>query len=61
MIRACLSFLLASTLFAQARCATFTIAYFDTPPNAQAAIEHAAGIWGGILVSDVPIKVTVQW
>lgn len=61
MIRACLSFLLASTLFAQARCATFTISYFDTPPNAQAAIEHAAAIWGGILVSDVPIKVTVQW
>ena len=25
------------------------------------AIQHAADIWGGILVSDVPIKVSVSW
>lgn len=41
--------------------ATFTIAHFGTPPQAQLAIEHAADIWGSILVSDVPIKVSVSW
>lgn len=41
--------------------ATFTITHFGTPPEAQAAIAHAAVIWGGILVSDVPIKVSVSW
>lgn len=41
--------------------ATFAITHFGTPPEAQAAIAHAADIWGGILVSDVPIKVSVSW
>jgi hypothetical protein len=41
--------------------ATFSITHFGTPPEAQAAIAHAAAIWGGILESDVPIKVAVSW
>ncbi|MBL7938643.1 MAG: T9SS type A sorting domain-containing protein [Flavobacteriales bacterium] len=41
--------------------ATFSIVHFGTPIQAQPAIEHAAGVWGGILVSDVPIKVSVSW
>ncbi len=44
-----------------ATAATFTITHFGTPPEAQVAIAHAADIWGGILVSDVPIKVAVSW
>ena len=31
------------------------------PAPAQAAFEHAADIWAGILVSDVPIKVQAIW
>ncbi|MBK8497682.1 MAG: hypothetical protein IPL52_02405 [Flavobacteriales bacterium] len=44
-----------------ASAATFTITHFGTPPDAQVAIQHAADIWGSILVSDVPIKVSVSW
>lgn len=44
-----------------ASAATFSITHFGTPPEAQVAIAHAADIWGGILVSDVPIKVAVSW
>ncbi|MBK8340135.1 MAG: hypothetical protein IPK99_09170 [Flavobacteriales bacterium] len=42
---------------------TFDITFIGTPPDAQAnaAVEHAADIWAGILVSDVPIKVRVAW
>lgn len=41
--------------------ATFTITHFGTPAEAQPAIQRAADIWGSILVSDVPIKVSVSW
>lgn len=41
--------------------ATFTITHFGTPPAAQLSIQHAADIWGDILVSEVPIKVAVSW
>lgn len=57
--RSLLPFLAALSLNAQA--ATFSITHFGTPANAQLAIQQAADIWGGILVSDVPIKVSVQW
>lgn len=57
--RSLLPLLAALSLNAQA--ATFSIAHFGTPANAQLAIQQAADIWGGILVSDVPIKVSVQW
>ena len=42
---------------------TFDITFIGTAPDAQAnaAVEHAADIWAGILVSDVPIKVRVAW
>ncbi len=53
-------FLLAATV-AWCRAATFSIQHFGTPANAQAAIQQAADIWGAILVSDVPIKVSVSW
>lgn len=46
---------------AQTNAATFTITHFDTPPDAQIAIEYAANIWGSILESEVPIKVSVAW
>lgn len=57
--RSLLPLLAALSLNAQA--ATFSITHFGTPANAQLAIQQAADIWGGILVSDVPIKVSVQW
>ena len=41
--------------------ATFTITHFGTPAEAQPVIQRAAEIWGGILHSDVPIKVVVSW
>jgi len=50
---------MAAALHAQA--ATFNIVHFGTPTEAQPAIARAAEIWGGILVSDVPIKVSVSW
>ena len=43
------------------RAATLEITYNLAPPEAQAAIEHAAGIWENLLLSDVPIKVLVTW
>ncbi|MBP6390984.1 MAG: T9SS type A sorting domain-containing protein [Flavobacteriales bacterium] len=45
------------------KAATFDITFIGTAPDAQAnaAVEHAADIWAGILVSDVPIKVRVAW
>lgn len=60
MLQRCISALLAAAAF-HAQAATFTITHFGTPANAQLAIQRAADIWGGILVSDVPIKVSVQW
>ena len=44
-----------------ARPAEIQLTYNLAPPEAQAAIAHAAGIWEGILVSPVPIKVLVNW
>lgn len=61
MSRYLLSFLVAACIGSQASAATFTIAHFGTPTDAQVAIQHAADIWGSILVSDVPIKVSVSW
>lgn len=54
-------FLLAIAVPRQAHAATFTITHFDTPPDAQVAIDYAANIWGSILESEVPIKVSVAW
>ncbi len=48
-------------LSASSPAATFTITHFGTPAEAQPAIQQAADIWGGILHSDVPIKVAVSW
>lgn len=56
-----LTLLLLTVTVGCCRAATFTIQHFGTPANAQAAIQHAADIWGDILVSDVPIKVSVSW
>lgn len=53
--------LLLTVTLGWCRAATFTFQHFGTPANAQAAIQHAADIWGDILVSDVPIKVSVSW
>ncbi len=61
MLRSLLPCLFALHLSAQATAATFTITHFGTPPDAQLAIQHAADIWGSILMSDVPIKVAVSW
>lgn len=56
------SLLLGTALaFAPADGAVITIAYNNAPPEAQAAIAHAAGIWESILVSPVPIKAMVTW
>jgi hypothetical protein len=43
------------------RAATIDVTYNLVPSNAQVAIDHAASIWEGILVSPVPIKVLVNW
>lgn len=59
-----LRFLLASVLLATPWCiraANLVVTHIGTPPAAQAAIDHAAGIWGGILESAVDIKVRVLW
>lgn len=44
-----------------ARPAQIQLADNLAPAEAQVAIAHAAGIWEGILVSPVPIKVLVNW
>lgn len=61
MTRALLPFLFVLISFTSTNAATFNIVHFGTPPDAQVAIQHAADIWGSILVSDVPIKVSVSW
>ncbi|MBL8010330.1 MAG: hypothetical protein JNJ64_06960 [Flavobacteriales bacterium] len=43
------------------RAADLVVTHVGTPPAAQTAIDHAAGIWGGILESAVDIKVRVLW
>lgn len=54
--------LLLTPMFAlSAECATIDITYNFVPAEAQVAIEHAAGIWEGVLVSSVPIKGMVTW
>jgi len=55
------SLLMASAFALPSRGATIDISYNLVPAEAQVAIEHAAGIWETILVSDVPIKVLVTW
>lgn len=45
----------------QAHCTSIDITYNFVPAEAQPAIEHAADIWEGILVSTVPIKAMVIW
>lgn len=57
----CTIITIALLLAATSPAATFSITHFGTPANAQPAIERAAEIWGSILVSDVPIKVSVSW
>lgn len=44
-----------------ARPAEIQLSYNLAPPEAQAAVALAAGIWEGILASPVPIKVLVNW
>ncbi len=61
MKRSLLLFLFALSTAWRVSAATFTFTHYGTPPEAQAAIQHAADIWGGILVSDIPIKVAVSW
>ncbi|HNE82025.1 MAG TPA: hypothetical protein PKX39_15680, partial [Flavobacteriales bacterium] len=46
---------------ASADCATISVTYNFAPQEAQVAIDHAASIWEGILVSPVPIKAMVTW
>ncbi|MBL7964312.1 MAG: T9SS type A sorting domain-containing protein [Flavobacteriales bacterium] len=41
--------------------ATFSFDLSSVPPIAQPAFLEAGNIWGGILVSNVPIKVKVNW
>lgn len=60
-MRFILVFVAAVLLRVVAPAATFTITHFGTPTEAQPAIQRAADIWGGILHSDVPIKVAVSW
>ncbi|MEO8589825.1 MAG: T9SS type A sorting domain-containing protein [Flavobacteriales bacterium] len=55
------AFLLTLLLSPAAQGTTFTITYTGVPAQAQAAIENAAAIWSGIVDSDVPIKVHVNW
>ena len=56
-------FLLALSLVlpGTVRATTLDITYNLAPPEAQVAIDHAAGIWESALVSPVPIKVLVTW
>jgi hypothetical protein len=55
-------FLLSTSLLTlSAKCTTIDITYNFVPAEAQVAIEHAASIWEGILVSPVPIKAMVTW
>ncbi|MBK7384772.1 MAG: hypothetical protein IPP83_03480 [Flavobacteriales bacterium] len=60
-MRKLFSLLFVACMAAPSSAATFSITHFGTPPDAQAAIQYAADIWGGILISDVPIKVSVSW
>ncbi|HMC96759.1 MAG TPA: T9SS type A sorting domain-containing protein [Flavobacteriales bacterium] len=61
MRHALLPLLLPLLLSCPAQATSFSITYTGVPVQAQTAIEYAAGIWSGILESDVPIKVHVNW
>lgn len=41
--------------------ASINLTYTAVPMDAQAAIDHAASVWAGILTSPVPIKVNVTF
>ncbi len=56
-----LAFVLSSCTTGTTHAATIDVSYNLVPLNAQLAIDQAASIWEGILVSDVPIKVLVSW
>ncbi len=56
-----LVFALSFNAWGSSRAATIDITYNLVPVNAQVAIDHAASIWEGVLVSPVPIKVLVNW
>lgn len=60
MIRFPMLCLAASTLL-PVGATTIDITYNFVPIEAQAAIQRAADIWEGILVSSIPIKATVTW
>lgn len=54
--------LLYSAVFTStAQSSSFQISYNGATPQAKIAIDKAAEIWSNILVSDVPIKVNVNW
>jgi hypothetical protein len=60
-MRSLVTLWLCGTFLLRAAGASFTIVHQGTPTEAQPAIQYAADIWGGILVSDVAIKVNVRW
>lgn len=47
--------------FLRAQAATVQIDYQNFPPEAQAAFEYAASIWGSLIVATVPIRVKATW
>ncbi len=48
-------------IFSNAQSSSFQISYNGVTPQAKTAIDRAADIWSNILVSNVPIKVNVNW
>ena len=48
-------------IFSSAQSSSFQISYNGATPQAKIAIDRAAEIWSNILVSNVPIKVNVNW
>ncbi|MCB0790467.1 MAG: T9SS type A sorting domain-containing protein [Flavobacteriales bacterium] len=53
--------LLGCSVLARSRATSFDISYVNVPADAQVAVQAAADIWSGIVVSAVPIKVQVTW
>ena len=49
------------SVFFNAQSSTFQITYNGITPQAKVAIDKAAEIWSNILVSDVPIKINLNW
>ena len=59
--RALCSLLLTISIVAtRAQTAQFNITYNSIPSDFETAFEHAADIWGHLLISSVPIKVNVS-